>query len=200
MEDEENLNEETPSENEINLLNEESEGNTMPEMRKIDRTEWAEFLNTTPKETNSTWAIVGVGVTDKSTDYNAEVSEEKWIIHKNKIKTVDSYGLTSGVEQTAYKGDPVFEFIDNIRYRLLTGSDAETTLLEIDKYSVTDENTTPKYRARLWNVSIEISSNAGDSAKVNYNIHYIGDPTFGTVTFDNGVPTFTEETTTTEEK
>ena len=88
------------------------------------------------------------------------------------------------------------EFVDDIRYKLKTGSDAETTLLEIDKYSVTDEDTTPKYRARLWNVAIEISSNAGDSAKVNYNIHYIGDPTFGTVTFSNGVPTFTEETTT----
>jgi len=167
-------------------------------MQKIDRTEWVDFLNTNPKESNPEWSIVGVGITDKSTDYNAEVSEEKWIINKNATKTVDSYALSSGVEQTAYKGDPVFEFVDNIRYRLLTGSDAETTLLEIDKYSVTDESSTPKYRARLWNVAIEISSNAGDSAKVNYNIHYIGDPIFGTVTFSNGKPTFTEETVSKE--
>lgn len=162
-------------------------------MQKIDRTEWVDFLNTKPTADNPVWSIIGVGITDKSTDYNAEVSEEKWIINKNATKTVDSYALQSGVEQTAYKGDPVFEFVDDIRYRLKTGSDAETQLLEIDKYSVDEDDTTTKYRARLWNVAIEISSNAGDSAKVNYNIHYIGDPTFGTVTFSNGIPTFIEE-------
>lgn len=167
-------------------------------IEKIDRTEWVEFLNTTPKTTNPTWSIVGVGVTDKSTDYNSETTEEKWIIEKNKRKTVDSYGLSSGVEQTAYKGDPVFEFVDNIRYRLITGTDAETSLLEIDKYSATESGSTVKYRARLWNVSIEISSNGGDSAKVNYNINYSGDPTFGTVTFADGVPTFTAETANAE--
>ncbi len=162
-------------------------------MNKIDRTEWADFLNTKPSGEQPTWAIIGVGITDKSTDYNAEVSEEKWIINRNATKTVDGYALSSGVEQTAYKGDPVFEFVDDIRYKLKTGSDAETQLLEIDKYSVTNESATPKYRARLWNVAIEISNNAGDTAKVNYNIHYIGDPTFGNVTFTNGVPTFEEE-------
>lgn len=165
-------------------------------MEKINRDEWVEFLNTKPTETSPNWAIIGVGITDKTTDYNTEKTEEKWIIHRNKNVTIDSYGLTSGVEQTCYKGDEVFEFIDDIRYRLKTGSKAETTLLEIDKYSVTDEKTTPKYRARLWNVAIEITSHGGETAKINYTINYVGDPTFGTVTFSNGKPTFTEETTT----
>ncbi len=168
----------------------------MPNLEKINRDEWVEFLNTTPNESTPKWEIIGVGITDKSTDYNAEKTEEKWIIHRNKNVSVDSYGLTSGVEQTAYKGDGVFEFIDDIRYRLKTGSKAETTLLEIDKYSVTDETTTPKYRARLWNVAIEVSSHGGDTAKINYTINYTGDPTFGTATFDKGVPTFTPEATT----
>lgn len=172
-----------------------ADNNVVPTgITKITRDEWVEFLNTKPKETTPVWNIIGVGITDKSTDYNADVSEEKWIIEKGKRKLVDSYGPSSGVEQTAYKGDPVFEFVDNIRYRLLTNSDAETTLLEIDKYSAS-EDATPKYRARLWKVSIEISSNGGDAAKVNYNINYLGDPTFGTVTFSNGTPTFAEEET-----
>lgn len=166
----------------------------MPSLTKIDRTEWVEFLNTTPSAQTESWAIIGVGITDKSIDYNAEVSEEKWIIHKNVNKSVEGYALSSGVEQTAYKGDAVFEFVDNLRYRLKTGSEAETTLLEIDKYSATTSGQTTTYRARKWTVAIEISSNAGDSAKVNYNIHYVGDPTFGTVTFTNGVPSFTAET------
>lgn len=195
MEDNNTEIEETPNNEEITLetTNIESEETKMSDLRKIDRTEWVEFLNTTPSENTPAWAIIGVGITDKSTDYNANVTEEKWIIHKNANKTVDSYGLTSGVEQTAYKGDEVFEFVDNIRYRLLTGSDAETDLLEIDKYNVSGTENAPTYRARKWRVAIEISSNAGDSAKVNYNIHYIGDPEFGTVTFSNGIPTFTAE-------
>jgi len=165
-------------------------------IQKLNRDDWVEFLNTKPNETTPSWAIIGVGTADKSNEYNAEVSEEKWIIEKNKRKEIDSYGVTSGVEQTAYKNDPVFEFIDDIRYRLATGAKAKTTLLEIDKYHVTDETTAPKYRARLWNVAIEISSNGGDTAKINYNIHYTGDPKFGTVTFADGKPNFTEETTT----
>ena len=165
----------------------------MATMKKIDRTEWVDFLNTTPSAETPTWAIIGVGITDKSTDYNANTTEEKWIIHKNATKTTESYALTSGVEQTAYKDDPVFEFIDDIRYYLKTGSDAETTLLEIDKYSFTGEETAPVYRARLWKVGIELGSNGGETAKINYTINYNGDPTFGTVTFENGVPTFTPE-------
>ena len=86
-------------------------------IEKINRDEWVDFLDTTP-DSDSTWALIGVGITDKATDYNAEVSEEKWIIERNARKEIDSYALSSGVEQTAYKNDPVFEFIDNIRYRL----------------------------------------------------------------------------------
>lgn len=165
-------------------------------MQKINRDEWVEFLNTKPGESTPSFALIGVGITDKATDYNTEKTEEKWIIHRNKNVSIDSYGLTSGVEQTCYKGDEVFEFIDDIRYRLKTGSEAETTLLEVDKYSVTDETTTPKYRARLWNVAIEITSHGGETAKINYTINYVGDPSFGTATFANGKPTFVEETTT----
>lgn len=162
-------------------------------MKKINRDEWVEFLNTTPSEKTPSWAIIGVGITDKTTDYNTEKTEEKWIIHRNKNVTIDSYGLTSGVEQTAYKEDEVFEFIDNIRYRLKTGENAETTLLEVDKYSFTGTESAPVYRARLWNVALEITSHGGETAKIKYTINYTGDPKFGTVTFENGVPTFTPE-------
>ncbi len=165
----------------------------MPNLEKINREDLVDFLNVKPKESNPSWAIIGVGITDKATDYNTEKTEEKWIINKNKNVTIDSYGLSSGVEQTCYKGDEVFEFIDDIRYRLKTGADAQTTLLEVDKYSVTDEETTPKYRARLWTVAIEITSHGGETAKINYTFNYVGDPTFGTVTFVDGVPTFAEE-------
>lgn len=165
----------------------------MLNLRKINRDEWQDFLDINPSGETPSWKIIGVGVTDKSTDYNAEKTEEKWIIERTKRTAIDSYGPSSGVEQTAYKGDEVFEFIDNIRYRMLTGTEAQTHLLEVDKYSVTNEESTPTYRARMWDVAIEISSNGGEIAKIKYNIDYSGDPTFGTVTFNKGVPTFSPE-------
>lgn len=165
----------------------------MSDLRKINRDEWQDFLDINPSGETPSWKIIGVGITDKSTDYNAEKTEEKWIIERTKRIAIDSYGPSSGVEQTAYKGDEVFEFIDNIRYRMLTGTDAQTHLLEVDKYSVTNEESTPTYRARMWDVAIEISSNGGETAKIKYNIDYSGDPTFGTVTFNKGVPTFSPE-------
>ena len=55
-------------------------GTETTKMKKINRNEWAEFLNTTPSGASPTWNIIGVGITEKSTDYNAEVTEEKWII------------------------------------------------------------------------------------------------------------------------
>ena len=165
----------------------------MSDLRKINRDEWQDFLDINPSGETPSWKIIGVGITDKSSDYNAEKTEEKWIIERTKRTAIDSYGPSSGVEQTAYKGDEVFEFIDNIRYRMLTGTEAQTHLLEVDKYSVTNEESTPTYRARMWDVAIEISSNGGETAKIKYNIDYSGDPTFGTVTFNKGVPTFSPE-------
>ena len=140
----------------------------MSDLRKINRDEWQDFLDINPSGETPSWKIIGVGITDKSTDYNAEKTEEKWIIERTKRTAIDSYGPSSGVEQTAYKGDEVFEFIDNIRYRMLTGTDAQTHLLEVDKYSVTNEESTPTYRARMWDVAIEINSNGGETAKIKY--------------------------------
>ena len=166
-------------------------------LEKIDSVDVITFLNTDPGKTTKKWSLFGVGVTENETSYNSNVSEEHWIIHKNANKDVNGYGISSGPEQTCYKGDEVFEYIDDIRYRLKTGKNAETEVLEVDKYKVTDETTTPKYRARIFKVCIAIDSRSqtgGEGVKIKYNINYKGDPILGTVTFDDsGKPTFAEE-------
>lgn len=175
-------------------------------MEKLDRTDLVEFLNTSPitdKSTTYNWAIVGKGITDKSTDYNANVSDEHWIINKNANKDVDSYALSSGVEQTCYKGDEVFDFIDEIKYRLSTGAKAVTQYLEVFKYRVDESTSTPTYDARLWDVAISIESDGGaggEGVKIKYNVNYKGDPTFGKVTFTKGKPAFTPEVSNASEE
>lgn len=166
-------------------------------LEKIDSVDVIKYLNTTPKLTTKKWSLYGVGITESETSYNANVSDEHWIIHRNANKDVNGYALSTGPEQTCYKGDPVFEFVDDIRFGLKTNKEAESEVLEIDKYKVTDETTTPKYRARVFKVCIAIDSRSqtgGEGVKIKYSINYKGDPVIGTVTFDeNGEPTFTEE-------
>lgn len=186
-------------EKDVSLLNKNSTEDILDEetLEKIDTTDVITFLNTTPGKTTKNWALFGVGVTENEESYNSNISEEHWIINKNANKDVDGYAISSGPEQTCYKGDQVFEFIDDIRYRLKTGKDAETEVLEVDKYKIIDETSaTPKYQARLFKACIGIDSRSregGAGVKIKYSINYKGDPTFGTVTFEGGKPVFKSE-------
>ena len=192
-------------ENEINSLNQEnqvSEESKMPEIKeeqleRLDNTSQVDFLNVTPKATTPKWAIIGQGIEEIENSYGAKTKDEHWVIEKNERHSVGGYSLSSDYEQTALKGDEVFDYIDNLKYYMKTGTDLETDKLEIDKYRVDETGETPKYRARLFKVIIVIDSDSrkgGEDSKIKYKIQPQGDPKFGKVTFNNGVPTFTEET------
>lgn len=191
---------ETP--NEISLLNLESEENIMADtevkLERLNNTAKVNFLNTTPTGTNKTWSILGRGITSKENSYGAKTSDEHWIIEDNERHSVDGYSLGSDIEQVALKGDPVFTYIDDLMFKMKKGTDLETELLEVFKYRVTDTESTPKYDARLFKALIVLDSDTlegGNALKIKYKIQIQGDPTFGTVTFTSGKPTFTEETT-----
>lgn len=167
----------------------------MSKLEKIGRHELVDFLDVAPNSDTPDWAIIGYGITDKSTDYGAQANTEKFIIHKNSTTTIDGYEMSSGVEQSCYKGDPEFEFIDDLRYRLGTGAECDTHLLEVDKYKYSESGGTIKYRAAMFDATIELTSRGGDTAKINYTIHYQGDPVLETVTFTGGKPVFTANDT-----
>lgn len=166
-------------------------------MERLNNTAKINFLNIKPNEPTPTWAVIGVGVTSAENSYGAKTSDEHWITEDNERHSLDGYALGSDVEQTAYKGDGVFEFIDDIMFYMRKGSECETQKLEIYKYRVDETEATPKYSARLMNVLIVPESDTlegGNALKVKYKIQVQGDPTFGTVTFSEGKPTFKEET------
>ena len=82
-------------------------------------------------------------------------------------------------------------------YRMKKGTALETELLEVFKYRVSETKSTPKYDARLFKALVVPDSDTlegGTALKIKYKIQVQGDPTFGTVTFTSGLPTFTEET------
>lgn len=188
----------TPSE--INLLNLESEESIMAEAEvkyeRLNNTSKVKFLNTTPTATTPKWDIIGRGITSNENSYGAKTNDEHWIIEDNERHSLDGYSLGSDVEQTAIKGDGVFEYVDDLMFKMAKGSECETQMLEIYKYRVSETESTPKYDARLFNVLIVPDTDTiegGSALKIKYKIQVQGDPTFGTVTFSNGTPTFSDK-------
>ena len=193
--------EDIPNDITININNKESEAKTMnkneeneKKLERLNNTAKVNFLNTTPKTTIPTWDIIGRGITTKENNYGAKTTDEHWIIEDNERHSLDGYSLGSDIEQTAIKGDGVFEYVDDLMFRMAKGSELETQKLEVYKYRVEETGDTPKYDARLFNVLIVPDTDTiegGTALKIKYKIQVQGDPTFGKVTFANGVPTFT---------
>lgn len=159
-------------------------------MDKITRDQFATYLNTTPSEETENWALLGVGITGYGVAYNPQVTTEKWIIHKAATSSLDSYQRQGDVSQKCYKGDAVFEYINDIRRRCGIGADVQTQVLDIDKYDSTVEGT---FKATKSDVIIAVTNYMAEDAVIEYTIYYNGDPVQGTVTFADEIPTFSAQ-------
>ena len=166
--------------------------------RFVKRTEIMAFLNTAPTADTETWALVGNGMTSGSYTYEAQETSETYIVNDNATTTVDSYALSVDGEMKCIFGDEVYDYINGLRYQLATGTDAETTVLLVDKYDVTEDQS---FKAQKFACSISIGSYGGDGGAtptIAFKINVNGDPVNGTVTLTAGKPVFTEETSTIE--
>lgn len=159
-------------------------------MDKITREQFVTYLNTTPTKDAETWSLVGVGVTSYGIAFNPQVTTEKWIINKAATSSLDSYQRQGDVSQKCYKGDPIFEYINELRRTCGIGAEVQTQVLDIDRYDSTSDN---KYKATKSDVIIAITNYMAEDAVIEYSIYYNGDPTQGTVTFADETPTFVAE-------
>lgn len=162
--------------------------NLVPDgIEKINRSQFVTFLDVTPNETNPTFAVLGVGITDYGISYNPQVETEKWIIEDNARTTHQSNQKQSSVSQKIYKGDACFEFVEKGRDVL----NYKTHILDIDRWN--GEKGT--YPAKLSDGVVAITQFMNEDAVIEYDLYYDGDPREGSVTFnDAGVPTFTPTT------
>lgn len=143
------------------------------------------------------WALVGNGMTSGNYEYEAQETNETYIVDDNATTVVDSYAISLDGEMKCIFGDDVYDYINKLRYDLATGSAAETSVLLVDKY---DANTAGAFKAQMFKCSISISSYGGDGGAtptIGFKINVNGDPTNGTVTLSaEGAPTFTPTTST----
>lgn len=157
----------------------------MADYTKVKRSEFATYLDTTPEAT-ATFKLLGVGITEYGIAYNPQVDTEKWIIEDNARNDHTSNQKQGTVSQTIHLGDDCFEFVrlaqDKLNYK--------TNILDVDRY----KGVGGVYPAKKSAGMIAVTSYMGENATIEYDLYYNGDPVEGTVTFTDGVPTFTAST------
>lgn len=156
-------------------------------IEKIERSQFLTYLDVTPTGTNPSWKILGIGITDYGIAYNPQVDTEKWIIENNARTDHTSNQKQGSVSQTAYKNDPLFEFVNEGRDKL----NYKTHILDIDVWNGATSGNTTTYPATMSDGKIAITNYMGENATIEYDLYYEGDIVEGTVTITNGVPTFT---------
>lgn len=159
-------------------------------IKKIDRDDGLlTFLDVTPN-TTATYKVLGIGVTDYGIAYNPQLDSEKWIIEKNARQIHSSNEKQGSVTQTAYKNDPVFEFIAGGRDQL----NYTTHILDVDVFAGTTENNVITAPAKLSDGLVAVTQWMNEEAQVEYDLYYTGDPVEGTATVNltTGEVTFTQ--------
>lgn len=148
------------------------------------------FMNTTPKDTTATYGIIGPGVTELSIAYNPQTSTNQYI-HEDVANTdMTGYQPNAPVTGQAVPGDPVFDFVNDMRINLPIGSDAYTDVVLVDVFG---KQTGGSYAATKQPVSIQIDSYGGpasDPLSIGYTINWRGSGVKGT--FNPETKTFTE--------
>ena len=158
-------------------------------MEKIKRSLFATFINTTPGDGEPTWAKMGKGITSQKISYNPNVTTEQYINEDNAYSSVDGYAPSLDGQQTCYKGEPVFEYIEALRQSRAVGADLETEVLFVYLYDG-NENA---YKAEKNACVIQLGDYGGDgggSVQLTYTIGLNGNPEQGTATIAEGKVTF----------
>ena len=150
------------------------------DLERIKRSQFKIFLDTTPAS-SYTWKLEGWGVEEASISYNANVDRTKYIVEDSARSDHTSNDKQSSITKKTYKGEPVFEFINSCRDKL----NNKTHILEVDSWNGTGSS----YPAKLSDGIIVITEYSGE--EISYDLYFDGDPTEGTVTIADNVPTFT---------
>ena len=160
-------------------------------MEKVKSSKSAVLLNVGTAESPD-YKRIGTGVTSLPISYNPKTTTDTYVDEDNATTSVDSYEISSDIEQTAIKDDPIFDYVDGIRRGLKTGSDCETTAVLVDIYNMTISNGSGTGKGQKFNATVTVSDfelSGGEIAKIKYKIGFNGDPTEVAVNIANGAIT-----------
>ena len=150
---------------------------------KDERHKHLTFLDTTP-DSEPTYNILGVGITDLAISYNPSVDSEKWIVEAAARHIHSSNEKNASVSQTIYLGDPCYEFVEAGRDKL----NYKTNILDVNMSKKVDGD---KFYAELTAGMIAVTSYLGEEATLEFDLYWEGDKTVGSVDVSSGKPVFT---------
>lgn len=156
------------------------------EVKKIKRSEFATFLNITPKA-GATYARMGKGITSQSISYSPTVTTETYIHEDSATNSLDGYAASLNTPQTCYAGEPIFEFIDGLRRKRAVGADAETDIVMVYIYAAGTEAGSYAAERNKCTIAVEeFGGEGGQATSLTYTIHLNGNPELGTAKITNG--------------
>ena len=158
-------------------------------MEKIKRSLFATFINTTPGTETATWVRMGKGITAQTISYNPNVTTEQYVDEDNAYSSVDSYAPSVDGQQTCYKGEPVFEYIEALRQKRAVGTDLETEVLFVYLYDGNENAFKAEKNACVIQLG-EYGGEGGGNVQLTYTIGLNGNPEQGTATVADGNVTF----------
>lgn len=164
-------------------------------MKLVKRKEIMLYYNVAKSGEDRDWKLYGKKTVSCSYDYNPSSTSETYITDDNATTILDAYAISIPGDMKCYYGDPVYDYINDLRYNLAVGSDAEGEVLLIDKY-ITTGSTATAFQAQVFNSTTMINNYGGDGGQIpniTFTTSLNGDPTNGSVTFTGDVPTFTEQ-------
>lgn len=170
--------------------NENEETSASGSMQKIKSSKVAVLLKTTDG-----YKRMGKGITDLPISYGAKTTSETYVDEDNATTTVDSYEIGIDTEQTAIKGEPVFDYIDSLRRSLATGSDCETEAVLVDIYNLSGDESSASGTGQKFGATIAITDfelKGGEVVKIKYKLSLNGTPSDVSVSIANKVITVTE--------
>lgn len=156
----------------------------------IKRKEFMLFADASDKGDGSTpeWEIVGKKIEDMSLEMNPNV-ETMTDITGSVETTLDKYEKQTSVSPYYARRDSKFAaWLYNVVREEKTLSDVERTFLCVNIFAGSDG----AFDAWTQKAIVAVQSFGGNTkgVQIPYNIHWIGEKTFGTVAISDGVPTF----------
>ena len=146
------------------------------------------FLDTTPKKEAPTWKRATKS-TDLAIAMNAETETFDFIADESPTDEIKSYKPTITQTQTAYIGDPIYDYIFSLYDKQGVGSDAVTKAMIVyqQKKAVSEaqENVALQFDALITIDTYDIVAGT-----ITYTIGQRGTPTHGTAVIEDDAPTF----------
>lgn len=151
-----------------------------------------EYLNTTPKEENASWGVMGTGFTEANEEMNAQTDSKKYINDASATGSVKSYEWTKPVTADLIEDEEVIAYLADIGRTMKTGGECETehVTVHLNKPVKGKDNT---FYARKIGVSVAISSFSDNDGEMQMEGELLGRGDIIEGEFNTKTKAFTEK-------